>query len=50
MLDGDMRVVESVSVPGEGKPRSLTPADRIIVSGIQRVRPGMTVDPKPAKK
>jgi RND family efflux transporter MFP subunit len=50
MLDGELRVVESVSVPGEGKPRSLTPADRIIVSGIQRVRPGMTVDPKQAKK
>lgn len=48
--EGDMRVVESVEVPGEGKPRPLTPEDRVIVSGIQRVRPGMVVDPKPAKK
>lgn len=43
--EGDMRVVESVSVPGE-KPRPLTKADAIIVGGMQRVRPGMTVDPK----
>jgi len=28
----------------------LTAEDRVIVSGIQRIRPGMTVDPKPAKK
>jgi RND family efflux transporter MFP subunit len=50
ILDGEMRAVESVSIPGEGKPRPLTLNDRIIVSGIQRVRPGMTVDPKKAKK
>ena len=49
-LEGDLRVVESVQVPGEGMPRPLTPSDRVIVSGQQRVRPGMTVDPKPAKK
>jgi RND family efflux transporter MFP subunit len=48
--DGVLRVVESVQVPGQGKPRPLRPDDRIIVNGIQRVRPGMTVDPKPAKK
>ncbi|MBA4187800.1 MAG: hypothetical protein C0467_07250 [Planctomycetaceae bacterium] len=48
--EGDLRVVESVVIPGEGKPRPLTPDDKIIVSGIQRVRPGMVVDPKPAKK
>jgi RND family efflux transporter MFP subunit len=49
-LEGDMRVVESVQVPGEGKPRHLTLDDKVIISGIQRVRPGMTVDPKPPKK
>jgi RND family efflux transporter MFP subunit len=49
-LEGELRVVDSVQVPGEGKPRALSPDDRVIVSGIQRVRPGMTVDPKPAKK
>ncbi|WP_439628228.1 efflux RND transporter periplasmic adaptor subunit [Gemmata sp.] len=49
-LEGDLRVVESVVVPGEGKPRPLAPGDRVIVSGIQRVRPGMVVDPKPATK
>jgi RND family efflux transporter MFP subunit len=49
-LDGDLRVVESVEISGERKPRPLTLDDRVIVTGIQRVRPGMTVDPKPAKK
>jgi multidrug efflux system membrane fusion protein len=49
-LDGDMRVVESVVVPGEGKPRPLNLADQVIVTGIQKIRPGITVDPKPAKK
>lgn len=48
--DGDMRVVESIEIPGKEKPRPLTSADQVIVSGIQRVRPGMTVDPKPAAK
>ena len=41
---------EAISSMGEGKPRPLRPDDRVIVSGIQRVRPGMTVDPKPARK
>jgi RND family efflux transporter MFP subunit len=49
-LDGDMRVVESVVAPGEGKPRPLSLADQVIVTGIQKIRPGITVDPKPAKK
>jgi RND family efflux transporter MFP subunit len=49
-LDGDMRVVESVLAPGEGKHRPLSLADQVIVTGIQKIRPGMTVDPKPAKK
>ena len=48
--EGELRVVESVTVPGEGKPRPLAPTDSVIVSGIQRVRPGMTVDPKAPKK
>jgi RND family efflux transporter MFP subunit len=46
--DGEWRVVESVRVPGE-TPRPLTMQDRIIVGGMQRVRPGMTVDPKEKK-
>ena len=49
-LEGDMRVVESVEIPGKEKPRPLTADDKVIVTGIQRVRPGMTVDPKPAAK
>jgi membrane fusion protein, multidrug efflux system len=48
--DGDMRVVASIEIPGKEKPRPLTAGDQVIVSGIQRVRPGMTVDPKPATK
>lgn len=48
--DGELRVVESVVVPGEGKPRPLSLDDQIIVTGIQKIRPGITVDPKPAKK
>jgi RND family efflux transporter MFP subunit len=47
--DVNLRVVESVASPGEGKPRPLGPGDRVIVSGLQRVRPGLTVDPKPAR-
>ncbi len=41
-------VVEQVREPGSDKPRALRPDERIIVSGVQRVRPGMVVDPKPA--
>ncbi len=48
--EGEERVVESIDVPGEGKPRPLTTSDQVIVSGLQRLRPGMTVEPKPAKK
>lgn len=48
--DGDMRVVESILVPGDEKTRRpLKSDDRIIVTGMQRVRPGMTVDPKSKK-
>jgi RND family efflux transporter MFP subunit len=52
-LEGDLRVVDSVRVPGEAKPRPLALTDRVIVTGLQRVRPGMVVDPKiaaPPKK
>jgi RND family efflux transporter MFP subunit len=49
-LEGDLRVVESVAVPGEGKPRPLILNDKVIITGIQKLRPGMTVDPKPPKK
>ena len=43
-----VREIESVRAPGEGKWRPLRPDERVIVSGVQRVRPGMAVDPKPA--
>ena len=39
LLQGHLRVIAS----------GLKPDERIIVSGLQRVRPGMTVDPKPAE-
>lgn len=47
VLDGALRVVEAVKTPG-GEPRPLRPDERVIVTGLQRVRPGMVVDPKPA--
>lgn len=37
-LEGNLRVIES----------GLQPGDRVIVSGLQRVAPGQTVDPQPA--
>jgi multidrug efflux system membrane fusion protein len=49
--DGEFRVIESIVIPGEGnKPRPLTLADKVIINGIMRVRPGMVVDPQPPKK
>ena len=36
--------------PALGNGRALSPADQVIVTGIQKIRPGITVDPKPAKK
>jgi RND family efflux transporter MFP subunit len=48
-LEGDLRVVESVEVPGE-KSRPLTLSDQVIVTGIQKLRPGMVVDPKKPEK
>lgn len=50
MQEGDMRVVDSIEIPGKEKPRPLSPNDQIITTGIQRVRPNMVVDPKPAAK
>jgi RND family efflux transporter MFP subunit len=47
VLDGGFRVVEAVQTPG-GQPRPIRPDERVIVTGLQRVRPGMAVDPKPA--
>jgi RND family efflux transporter MFP subunit len=49
--DGELRVIENIVIPGEGnKPRPLTLADKVIINGIMRVRPGMVVDPQPPKK
>jgi RND family efflux transporter MFP subunit len=49
--DGELRVIESIVIPGEGNsPRALTLADKVIINGIMRVRPGMVVDPQPPKK
>ena len=41
-------VVEQVREPGQEKWQPLKPDVKVIVSGVQRVRPGMVVDPKPA--
>jgi RND family efflux transporter MFP subunit len=48
--EGELRVVESIEIPGKEKPRPLSTSDQVIVTGIARLRPGMTVDPKPAAK
>jgi multidrug efflux system membrane fusion protein len=37
------------AAPGQAGEDSLTVKDRVIVSGLQRVRPGMKVEPKDAK-
>jgi membrane fusion protein, multidrug efflux system len=42
------RVVNSVHAPGDTKSRPVNADDRFIVSGLQRVRAGMVVDPKTA--
>lgn len=47
-LQDGLRVIEQVQVPGEPHPRGLRPDERVIVNGLQRVRPGMTVEPKPS--
>ncbi len=46
-LEDGMRVIESVIEEGK-QPRALRTDERVIVTGIQRVRPGMVVDPKQA--
>jgi multidrug efflux pump subunit AcrA (membrane-fusion protein) len=46
-LEDGLRVIESVTEEGK-EPRPLRTDERVIVTGIQRVRPGMTVDPKKA--
>lgn len=46
-LEEGMRVIESVIEDGK-QPRPLRTDERVIVTGIQRVRPGMVVDPKQA--
>jgi RND family efflux transporter MFP subunit len=43
---GLLKVVESVLGPSDPTPRSLTADDRVIVRGLQRVRPGIVVDAK----
>lgn len=43
----DLRIVESVFAE-KLLPRPLRTNEQVIVSGIQRVRPGMVVDPQPA--
>jgi len=46
---GDLRVVESIT-PAKGSPRPLAADDRVIVNGLLRVRPGLTVEIKTDKK
>jgi RND family efflux transporter MFP subunit len=47
VVNGRM-VVSHVREPGQEKSHDLKPDERVIVSGVQRVRPGMVVDPVPA--
>lgn len=46
-LQDDLRVIEGVRGPGDEAHRGLRPDEQVVVVGIQRVRPGMTVVPKP---
>lgn len=49
-VDDTMRVVEAVRSPNSTEWRPLKADERFIISGLQRVRPGMVVDPTtPAK-
>jgi membrane fusion protein, multidrug efflux system len=45
----ELRVIESVRSEADPAPRALRADERIIVGGLQRVRPGITVDPKTKK-
>lgn len=46
-LEDGMRVIELVQGADDKAPRPLRADELIIINGIQRVRPGMIVDPKP---
>lgn len=46
-LEEGMRVIESVQGAQDKEPRPLRAEEQIIINGIQRVRPGIIVDPKP---
>jgi RND family efflux transporter MFP subunit len=43
LQQGELREIRDAFLPGDAQVRSLTPADRVIVRGLQRVRSGMTV-------
>jgi membrane fusion protein, multidrug efflux system len=45
-LENGRREIISVKGPGDSNPRPLRADERVIVVGLQRVRPGMTVDPQ----
>lgn len=47
-LEDGMRIIESVQGAEDKQPRALRADEQVIVNGIQRVRPGMKVDPKSA--
>jgi multidrug efflux pump subunit AcrA (membrane-fusion protein) len=48
-LENGRREIISVKVPADANPRPLRPDEMVIVKGLQRVRPGLTVDPQAAK-
>jgi multidrug efflux system membrane fusion protein len=50
VLDGEERVILAVQTPGEKESRALSTSDRVIIRGLQRVRPGMVVEPKAETK
>jgi RND family efflux transporter MFP subunit len=47
-LENGMREILNVKGSGDASPRALRPDERVIVKGIQRVKPGRVVDPKSA--
>jgi multidrug efflux system membrane fusion protein len=48
-LDNGQREILGVKKPAEDKYRAIQAKERVIVKGLQRVRPGMTVAPQEAK-
>jgi multidrug efflux system membrane fusion protein len=48
-LENGRREIVGVKGSGDANFRPLRPDERVIVKGLQRVRPGMTVDPQVAK-